>query len=132
MFSCHGDSGGSKSFTSCSHCAQFVVCKARRSHTDGAQGAASERLAPLGSLLLPGAENPCPSGDVPVASATTSFAASEETPEQLLITIDPGFQVFRREAKTTHPRLRGATVSPRLCDWITYASVRQPPGIAAV
>lgn len=86
----------------------------------------------LGSLLAPEAENRCPSGEVSVANATNSFAASEETLQKLLITIDPEFQVFRGEPETTHPWLRGATVSPRLCDWITYTSVRQPSGIAAV
>lgn len=61
-----------------------------------------------------------------------TFATSEETLQKLLITIDPELQVLRREAKTAHPWLKGATVSPRLCDWITNTSVGQPSPIAAV
>lgn len=111
MFSCHGDSEETKSFTSCSHFAQFVVCKARRSHTDGTH---MSFWLLLGSLLAPEPESPCPSGDDSVGNATNTLAASEETLETLLMTIDPEFQVFRREPKTTHPWLRGATVCPRL------------------
>lgn len=51
---------------------------------------------------------------------------------KLPITIDPESKIHRRKPKTTHSWIWGATVRPRLRDWITDTSIGQPSSITAV